>query len=248
MKRRQVRRRIPRRKRTFRRKIKRSHRSRRRLRVKTNRIRGVNYQGDRTIVTFQYINEQQFLNAGGANGVTLTLPGNYLPGTDIPSLGPYLNQYSQARIKSSSLSVTFENANVASLGGAVAGVTKCVGVYPMGLNIVTIPTPSSTVYLSEQPRCKYTYITPISGSRSRARITHRSSTAQAFGDRTPTTSGQDVLNTNLMTTPPTEQWNWAVFTQNNINQPTETIALGGTNLLIRLRYTIEFYERKTLTV
>lgn len=208
----------------------------RRTRVRTDFRRGLNYIGDKAVCRFEYVNEFQMQAASGGDGVIGSFPGNYLPGSDIPSLGPMLNQYTEMRIPSSSISVTYTNLE--------PNTSRTVGVAPLAQGIAAFPTPTSTIYLSEQPRCKSKYLTPLSGSFSRCTIKHRATTAQSFGDRTPSTSAQDLIVTSSPTAMPTQFWNWGVFTQQNFETGTDV----GVQALVRIRYTIEFYGRKTLTV
>lgn len=209
------------------------------LRVRRPRITTSNYIGDTVIVKFR--NETQFnaKQAAADFGTSFTIPGNYLPDTDIPSLAQYVALYDSARIIRSTLKVTFTNIE--------ATYSKTVGVTQLPLNATTGVTPSTTVYLSEQPRTRSVYLTPLSGSKSNATMLVSGSTKTAFGSNTVTTSQQDLLDTASMTTPAVgfDAWHWDIWTQNVSGAG--TLETAGTNVRVLQWYTIQFIDRKQPT-
>lgn len=214
-----------------------TYRKRSMLRVKRPRIRSSNYMGDTATVRFR--NEYQFNQKQLAAGYAteFVYPGNFLLDDDIPSLSEYKVLYATARIIRSTLKVTFTNIE--------AAYSKSVGVSQLPLNDATLPTPSPTIYYSEQPRTKSAYLTPLSGSKSLATILVSGSTKTAFGNTTPSTSQNDQLSTTNLTNAPTDSWSWSVWTQNVSGAG--TLETAGTNVRVVAYTTIQFFNRKQQT-
>lgn len=232
-------RRIGRRSRFSRTRFPRRTRQQRMLRVRRPRITTSNFIGDTAVVRFR--NETQFnaKQAAADYGTSFTIPGNYLPDVDVPTLSQYIAMYDTARIIRSTLKVTFTNIE--------ATYSKTVGVTQLPLNATSGPTPSTTVYLSEQPRTRSSYLTPLSGSKSNVTMLVSGSTKTAYGSNTVTTSQQDVLDTSSMTSPAAgfDAWRWEIWTQNVSGAG--TLETAGTNVRVLQWYTIQFLDRKQST-
>jgi len=211
----------------------RRNRNSRMLKMRTTFFPHPNYLGDRVIVRFR--NEEQFNTKQqmAAFGTSLIIPGNFLPDTAIPSLSTYTAAYSEARVLRSSLRVTF--TNIEDSFSKSVGITQMPGREQSGV------TPSATVYLSEQPRTKSAYLTPLAGSKSSVTLFNSGRTATSFGTRTTVTAEEDVIQTSSITTPPTSEWNWNVWTQNVSGAGTTEAS--GTNIRVISYYTIEFMDR-----
>lgn len=207
------------------------------LRVRRPRITTANYIGDTAIVRFR--NETQF-NAKqqmAAFGTSFTVPGNFLPDVDIPSLAQYIALYENARVLRSTLKVTFTNIE--------ATFSKTVGVTQLPVEETTNVTPTTTVYLSEQPRTKSTYLTPLSGSKSMSTMLVSGSTKTGQGNNVISTSGGDEMLTSALATGPPVKWFWDIWTQNVSGAGTTETA--GTNIRVLQWYTIQFIDRKQPT-
>jgi len=197
-------------------------------------VRNVNYLGDRAIIKIR--TELQFnhkqLNTGF--GTSTIFPGNYLPDVIIPFLAQYIAMYSQARVSRSSVIVQFTNIE--------ATFSKDVGITQLPLDQMAGVTPTSTVYLAEQPRTVSAYLGPLSSSKSYVKLMNSGTTASASGTGLTITAQNDVIQTSSLTSPPFEEWNWNIWTQNVSGAGTTETA--GTNMRIMLYYTMEFYNRK----
>lgn len=214
-----------------------TYRKRSMTKVKRPRIRTSNYMGDTATVRFRneiQVNQKQL---AAAYATEYAVPGNYLPDVDIPTLNEYRTLYATARVIRSTLKVTFTNIE--------ATYSKSVGVSQLPLNDATLPTATPTVYYSEQPRTKSAYLTPLSGSKSNVTLLVSGTTKTAFGNITPSTSQSDQIATSAMTTAPTDQWNWSVWTQNVSGAG--TLETAGTNIRIIQYYTIQFFNRQQQT-
>lgn len=210
---------------------------RRTNRVRTQRIRNVNYMGDRVLVTFKdevQVNlKQTAVNFYASNSP----PGNYLLSPNIPTLTQYVNQYQYCRVIKSTCKATF--TNVEALASKDVGITQwaagqTVGVGQSALNL-----------LSEQPRTKSVYLSPLSGSKSTATLSMTGSLKTAYGNSTNTTSTADRLPTSALgTSPPTPAFfTWLVWAQNVSGAG--TLEANGTNIRIMMTYYVEFTDRKT---
>jgi len=209
-------------------------------RVKTQRIKGVNYIADRVIVKFRQeyqINTKTADSGPTEYGTSFELPGNYLNSVTCPSLADYTEQYQLCRVRKSS--VHMEATNIE------ATYSKSVGVSQLQVGTTAGPTPSATVFLSEQPRTKARYLTPLTGSFSRCKIGMSGSTATAYGDRTPSTAASDIMTTTDIAVGPSSTWFWSFWSQNNLAAGTAETA--GTNFRVVIIYEVEFLERKQLT-
>jgi len=202
-------------------------------RLKKQHIKGINYIADRVIVHFRQEFDFNVKQAAVDFGTDFEIPGNYLSSDTVPTLSVYTTSYLHARVLKSTIRATFTNVE--------ATYSKDVGVTQLPLNATANTTPSATVYLSEQPRTKSAYLTPLSGSRSLKTITMSGSTTTAFGDRTTSTAQSDLIPTGDLSSPPAEPWSWSVWTQNIINAGAAEAA--GTNVRCMVTYTIEFLQR-----
>lgn len=207
-------------------------------RIRQRVIPSANYVGDRAIVRFR--NETQFnvKQADTAYGTTTLFGGNFF-GEDvvIPTLPQWLALYTRFRVLRCSIAVTFTNIE--------ATFSKDVGVTQLPLQVSTAPTPAPDIYLSEQPRTKSSYLTPLSGSFSRKRIFMTGTTGTAYGSNTAVTSDADKIPTSNPLLTPTNAWRWSVWTQNVSGAGTTETA--GTNIRVITYHTVEFLERKVLT-
>jgi len=215
----------------------RPRRARRTTRVRVNHVRGINYIADRAIVRFkveQDINVQQ----GDANyGVSTLYPGNWLPTEEIPTLGEWVGLYTYARVLKSTISATFTNIDV--------NLSKDVGVTQLQAGASSGAVPSATAFLSEQPRTRSKYLTPVNGSKCLATIRMTGNMATAYGDRTVSTAQKDILGTSALTSPPPLPWRWNVWTQDNLGFGTAEPL--GTNIRVIIFYTVEFLTRVQTT-
>nr|CRY97158.1 hypothetical protein [uncultured prokaryote] len=238
-------RRAPRRvrvRRNLRRRHTRARRSRRGARPTTLRAR-VNGPQDRCFFTARQEIQVRATQVMGTFGTQTIIPGNYLPNNSIPALQFYSNQYANCRIRKSTISCTFSNIS-GDVSGTSSPFSENVGITQLPLRIGTTITPSATVYLSEQPHTRSKYLSPGLGSRSACTLKKMGTTMADFGNNVVSTAADDWLGSAL-TTPPTQFWNWAVWTQ--CNQANVT---GGaqTDLRIIIRYHLEFFDRLTAVV
>lgn len=209
-------------------------------RLRKRRIGTANFLGDQAIVRFKdeiQLNQKQL---AAAFGTSYLVPGNFLPSLTLPTLSSYIAMYEKATIVRTTVKADFTNIE--------ATYSKSVGVTQLPIEETNV-TPSATVYLSEQPRTKSAYLTPLSGSKSKAVIMNSGTSQSAWGTRTD--RDDTVLLTATMTTPPTNQadvqqpWWFDVWTQNVSGAG--TLEAAGTNIRIQTWYTIRFYDRKQPT-
>lgn len=217
----------------------RNYRSKIRMsRARMPRISTANYIGDTVLVRFRNESQVNSKQLAASFGTALLVPGNFLPDVDIPTLSVYTARYNWARVTRSTIKVTFTNIE--------ATYSKDVGVTQMPANDASPITPSATVYFSEQPRTKSSYLSPLAGSKSTATIMCSSNNIANEGSTIIKTSGQDIMPTTAMTGGPITKWYWNVWTQNVSGAG--TLETAGTNMRIITYYTIQFYERKDVTV
>lgn len=223
-----------RRKRTFRRRM-----NRRGNKVRQTVVRGVNYVGDRAIVRFKQETQINTKQAAAAFATRTVIGGNYIgaAATSLPTFSNWSSLYNQFRVLKSTVVATFTNIE--------AAFSKDVGVTQLPLNATNTVTPAGDVYLSEQPRTKSAYLTPLSGSFSRKKIVNRGNTATAFGSRTAVTGNDDLILSSAPTALPAEDWSWVVWTQNVSGAG--SLETAGTNIRIMVYYTIEFLQRIQVT-
>lgn len=206
-------------------------------RARMPRITTSNYIGDTVLVRFRNETQYNVKQAAAAFGTTTLVPGNWLPDADIPTLSIYTARYNWARVTRSTIKATFTNIE--------ATYSKDVGVTQMPVNDATPITPSATVYFSEQPRTKSSYLSPLSGSKSTATIMSSSNSKANEGSSVIKTAAYDLMPTTGMTTGPSYKWFWNVWTQNVSGAG--TLETAGTNIRIVTYYTIQFFERKDPT-
>lgn len=207
-------------------------------RPRTQRIRGINYQGDRCIVKFRNVQQVNVKQTTG--GSAIYIPGNVFVDTTIPGLTQYIQDYSFFRIMKATVSATFLNLE--------ASASKDVGITLLPVSATALPTPTATMQWSEQPRTKSRFLTPLSGSRSLTRISMTGTTAMAYGNRTPTTSQQDRVPTGVPAGAPGvpgQPWFFGVWAQDSLDPDAEE---AGTNIKIVTYYTVEFDQRNQQVV
>jgi len=218
----------------------RHHRGGRRSRmpkITKQHIRGTNFVADRTIVRFRQQFDFNVKQAMAGFGTLNQIPGNSLESVTSPALAQWALAYGSFRVLKSHLKCVFTNVE--------ATYSKTVGITQLPVGIATGPTPTATVYLSEQPRSKFRYLTPLSGSKSLGRVQAHGSTATAFGDHTASTSANDIQVTGAYATPPGDAWSWSVWTQNVTGAG--VLETAGTNIQAVVTYTVEFLLRKVPT-
>lgn len=165
------------------------------------------------------------------------IPGNYLPNIDVPTLQFYADQYKFARVKRTSVVVTFTNVE--------ATYSKDVGITQLSNGQTTNVAGSAVIYLSEQPRTVSAYLTPLSGSRSMKTLKTTGTSSTSWGNHFVTTAQHDILSTAALTTPPSQPWGYSVWTQNSSGAG--TLETAGTNMRIMTFYTVEFLNRNEFT-
>jgi len=217
----------------------RHHRGRRSRmpKVRTQHIRGTNFVADRAIVSFRQQFDFNVKQAMAGFGTLNQIPGNSLESVTSPALAQWALAYGSFRVLKSKIKAVFTNVE--------ATYSKTVGITQLPVGIATGPTPTATVYLSEQPRSKYRYLTPLSGSKSLGRVSAVGSTATAFGDRTASTAADDIQVTGAYATPPGDAWSWSVWTQNVTGAG--VLETAGTNIQVTVTYMVEFLLRKVPT-